>query len=200
MLKYPCRRHLGHWGGHNQTKVLRENSKTSGRRRPGRNRPHHRDSLAKSSGSHSSSPRVHPYRLFHFHARNAYYSQGKDNCEPWQHHNKLRMGCVSDSRGTQPSLALDRDGGELAHSRDPGFVAAVFLGVYRQASRYVVFRYFLAYHDMLTIQVLTRYRWRYVSRLRPFAYDIPQRRHEASREGTIVPYPDGKRSSASSFP
>ena len=47
---------------------------------------------------------------------------------------------ASDSRGAyKPTLASDRDGGELAHSRDPGFVvAAVFLRVYRQASRCVL--------------------------------------------------------------
>ena len=33
-----------------------------------------------------------------------------------------------------------------------------------------------------------------------FAYDIPKPQHEASREGTIIPYPDGKRLSASLFP
>ena len=53
---------------------------------------------------------------------------------------QIAHGRASDSRGAyKPTLASDRDGGELAHSRDPGFVVtAVFLRVYRQASRCVL--------------------------------------------------------------
>ena len=41
---------------------------------------------------------------------------------------------------TKPTLTPDRDGGGLAHSRDPGIIAAaVHLGAYRQAGRCVVF-------------------------------------------------------------
>ena len=41
---------------------------------------------------------------------------------------------------TKPTLALDQDGGGLAHSRDPGIIAAtVHLGAYQQASQCVVF-------------------------------------------------------------
>ena len=52
------------------------------------------------------------------------------------------MGCVLTilRRHTTPALTPDRNGSELAHSRDPGFVvAAVCLRVCRQASRYIVF-------------------------------------------------------------
>ena len=59
---------------------------------------------------------------------------------------QIAHGCVSYSRGAyKPTLASDRDGGELAHSRDPGFVvAAVFPRVYRQASWCVLFLFTLA--------------------------------------------------------
>ena len=59
---------------------------------------------------------------------------------------QVAHSCVSDSRGaSKPTLVSDRDGGELTHSRDPGFVvAAVFLRVYRQASRCVLFPFTLA--------------------------------------------------------
>ena len=43
-------------------------------------------------------------------------------------------------RHAKPTLAPDRDSGELVHSRDPGIVAAdIRLGAYRPASQYVVF-------------------------------------------------------------
>ena len=59
---------------------------------------------------------------------------------------QIAHGCVSDSRGAfKPTLASDRDGCELAHLRDQGFVvAAVFFRVYRQASRCVLFLFTLA--------------------------------------------------------
>ena len=92
-------------------------------------------------GSHSSSPHAHLHHLFHFHACNA---------------TTARRGIITNHGGTttnfgwavspilgrhtKPAHTSDRDGGELAHSRDTGFAAdAVFLGVHRQADWYVVF-------------------------------------------------------------
>ena len=170
---------------------------------------HHRDSLprvdclAKSSRSHSSSPHARPHSFFRFHVCNAQYNQGKDNREQWRHHNKLRTAAPPIlGGGYKPTLASDRDGGELAHSRDPGFVVvAIFLRVYRQASRYVLLLFTLASSmTCLPLVTLARYRWHYISHLGPFSYGISQRRYGVSREQAAVHHPYGDRSSTSSYP
>ena len=117
---------------------------------------------------------------------------------------QIAHGRASDSRGGgyKPTLASDQDGGELAHSRDPGFVvAAGFLRVYRQASRCVLLHFTLASAmTCLPLVTLARYRWHYISHLGPFSYGISQRRYGVSREQAAVHHPYGDRSSASSYP
>ena len=82
-------------------------------------------------GSHSSSPHPHPHHLFRFHACSAQNGQGKDNRELWD----TTTNCgwvVSPFFGgdTKPTLASNRDGGELVHSRARLRCSCRLLGVY----------------------------------------------------------------------
>ena len=99
------------------------------------------DHFPKLLGSHSSSPHAHLHHLFHFHACNA--TTARRGIITNHGGTTTNFGWVVSpilGRHTKPAHTSDRDGGELAHSRDTGFAAdAIFLGVHRQADWYVVF-------------------------------------------------------------
>ena len=101
-------------------------------------------------------------------------------------------------RHTKPARPHDRDGGQPAHSRDPGFsTATVFVGIYRQASRYAIS--LVAFTFVVTVHVRVRRRWRNLPHIFYFTNGIPQRWNEISRERTAVRHSCRQRSSALPF-
>ena len=218
-LRYPCRRPLR---SETLTEVLSENSETNVHGlslcRGGGNRSDHGDVPSPRLPAPRSQPSIaSPSLPDHTHLPHtpAHTPSSASTCAT---PNTTRGRTTANNGGTttncarprlrfsgggyKPTLASDQDGGELAHSRDPGFVVvAIFLRVYRQASRYVLLLFTLASSmTCLPLVTLARYRWHYISHLGPFSYGISQRRYGVSREQAAVHHPYGDRSSTSSYP